>query len=82
VLNDSGVRQTEVHTAELLVPGPSHYEVEIVIAKMERYKSPGSDQTSQNYFMWKVKHCACSPQSLIPFGIRKHCLISTSSQKR
>jgi hypothetical protein len=30
-----------MHTAE---PGPSHLEVEIVIATLKRYKSPGSDQ--------------------------------------
>jgi hypothetical protein len=31
-------------TAEPLVPGPSHLEVEIVIAKLKKYKSPGTDQ--------------------------------------
>jgi hypothetical protein len=36
--------QIEVHTAELLVPGPSRLEVEIAIAKLKKYKSPGSDQ--------------------------------------
>jgi hypothetical protein len=44
VHNVSDVRQIEVHTAELLVPGPSRLEVEIVIAKLKKYKSPGSDQ--------------------------------------
>jgi hypothetical protein len=39
----SDVRQIEVHTAEPLVPGPS-LEVEIAIAKLKKYKSPGSDQ--------------------------------------
>jgi hypothetical protein len=34
----------EVHMAEPLVPGPSHLEVEIAIAKLKKYKSPGSDQ--------------------------------------
>jgi hypothetical protein len=33
-----------MHTAEPLVPGPSHLEVEISIAKMKKYKSPSSDQ--------------------------------------
>jgi hypothetical protein len=33
-----------VHTAEPLVPGPSRLEVEIAIAKMKEYKSPGNDQ--------------------------------------
>jgi hypothetical protein len=31
-------------TAEQLVPGPSHLEVEIAIAKLRKCKSPGSDQ--------------------------------------
>jgi hypothetical protein len=44
VHNVSDVRQIEVHTAEPLVPGPSRLEVEIAIAKLKRYKSPGSDQ--------------------------------------
>jgi hypothetical protein len=30
--------------AEPLVPGPSRLEVEIVIAKLKKYKSPGSEQ--------------------------------------
>jgi hypothetical protein len=33
VLNVIVVRQIEVHTAEPLVPGPSHLEVEIAIVK-------------------------------------------------
>jgi hypothetical protein len=44
VHNVSDVRQIEVHTAEPLVPGPNHLEVEIVVAKLKKYKSPGSDQ--------------------------------------
>jgi hypothetical protein len=40
----SDVRQIEMHTAEPLVPGPSHLEVEISVAKLKKYKSPGSDQ--------------------------------------
>jgi hypothetical protein len=43
VHNVSDVRQIE-HTAEPLVPGPSRLEVEIAIAKLKKYKSPGSDQ--------------------------------------
>jgi sporulation protein YlmC with PRC-barrel domain len=30
--------------AEILVPGPSRLEVEIAIAKLKKYKSPGSVQ--------------------------------------
>jgi hypothetical protein len=42
--NVSDVRQTEVYTVETLAPVPSRFEVEIVIAKLKKYKSPGSDQ--------------------------------------
>jgi hypothetical protein len=44
VHNVRDVRQKVAHMAEPLVPGPSHLEVEIVIAKLKKYKSPGSDQ--------------------------------------
>jgi hypothetical protein len=44
VHNVSDVRQIEVHTAEILVPGPIHLEVEIAIAKLKKYKSPGGYQ--------------------------------------
>jgi hypothetical protein len=40
----SDVRQIEMHTAEPLVPGPSHLGIEISIAKLKKYKSPLSDQ--------------------------------------
>jgi hypothetical protein len=38
------VRQTEIHTAEPLVPEPSACEVEMAIEKLKRKKSPGIDQ--------------------------------------
>jgi hypothetical protein len=38
VHNVSDVRQIEVHRTEPLVPGPSHLEVEIAIAKLKKYK--------------------------------------------
>jgi hypothetical protein len=44
VHNVSDISQIDVHTAEPLVPGPSRLEVEIAIAKLKWYKSPGSDQ--------------------------------------
>jgi hypothetical protein len=44
VYNVSEVRQIEVHAAEPLVPGPSRLEVEVAVAKLKKYKSPGSDQ--------------------------------------
>jgi hypothetical protein len=36
VHNISDVRQREIQTAELLVPGPSHLEDEIAIAKLKK----------------------------------------------
>ena len=38
------VRQTEIHTAEPLVPGPSASDVELAIKKLKSHKSPGVDQ--------------------------------------
>jgi hypothetical protein len=40
----SDVGQIEMHTAEPLVPDPSPFEVETAIAKLKRYKLPGSIQ--------------------------------------
>jgi hypothetical protein len=40
----SDVRQIEIHTAEPLVPDTRPFAVEIVIAKVKRYKSPGGVQ--------------------------------------
>jgi hypothetical protein len=34
------VRQTEIHTAEPLVPEPSDSEVEMAIEELKRHKSP------------------------------------------
>jgi hypothetical protein len=39
-----GVRQTEMHTPEPVVPEPSASEVEVAIGKLKGYKSPGVDQ--------------------------------------
>ena len=42
------VRQTEIHTAEPLVPEPSAFEVELAIEKIKSHKSLGFDQSQQN----------------------------------
>jgi hypothetical protein len=44
VFSVTDVRQIEVHIAEPLVPGHSHLDVEIAIAKLKNYKSPGNDR--------------------------------------
>jgi hypothetical protein len=41
VVNDVG--QTEIHTAEPLVPEPGAYEVEMATEKLKGYKSPGME---------------------------------------
>jgi hypothetical protein len=38
------VRQIDIHTTEPLIPEPSPFDTEIAIAKLRRYKSPGSDK--------------------------------------
>jgi hypothetical protein len=38
------VRQTDIHTAEPLIPEPSLVGVEVAIGKLKSYKSPGTDQ--------------------------------------
>jgi len=40
----SGVRQTEIQTAEPLVPEMSAFDVEVAIEKLKGHKSPGIDQ--------------------------------------
>jgi hypothetical protein len=47
LLNIQGVndvRQTEIQTAELLVPKPSALDFEMAIEKLKSHKSPGTDQ--------------------------------------
>ena len=37
-------RQTDIHTAEPLVPEPSAFKLDMAIEKIKRHKSPGTDQ--------------------------------------
>jgi hypothetical protein len=83
VHNVSDVRQTEVHTAEPLVPAPSSIEVEIAIAKLKKYKSPGSDQIPAE--MTQVGGeilLSAIHNSLIQFGIRKKKAIIVPVHKK
>jgi hypothetical protein len=52
----SDVRQREIHTAEPLVPEPSAFEVEMVIKKLKRHKSPGIDQIQAEFLKQEVGH--------------------------
>jgi hypothetical protein len=38
------VRQTELHTAEPVIPEPSSFKAEVAIEKLKRYKAQGIDQ--------------------------------------
>ena len=41
------VRQTEIHTAEPLVPEPSAFGVELAIEKIKSHKSPDIEQFTE-----------------------------------
>jgi hypothetical protein len=56
--------------AEPLVPDPSHFKLEIVISKLNAYRSSGTDKIAA-----EMKHYVLrSTHPLILFGIRKNCL--------
>jgi hypothetical protein len=62
LLNVHGVndfRQTDIHTAEPLVPEPSACEVELAIEKLKSHKSPRIDQIPAELIKaWgKTIHC-------------------------
>jgi hypothetical protein len=78
VCNVSDVRQIGVHTAEPLAPGPSHLEVEIAIAKLKKYTTPGSDQIPAELIQAGRGILLSAIYKLILFGIRKNCLINGS----
>jgi hypothetical protein len=71
VHNISDVRQIEVHTAEQLVPGPSHLEVEIAIAKLRKCKSPGSDQIPAELILAGGKILLSEIHKLINYVLNK-----------
>jgi hypothetical protein len=52
----SDVRQIEIHTAEPLVPGPSHLEGEISIAKLKSINLQAVIKFRQNCIKQEVKH--------------------------
>jgi hypothetical protein len=59
------VRQIEVHTSEPLVPGLSCLQVEIAIAKLKKYKSPGSDQIPAELIQAGGEILLCAVHELI-----------------
>jgi hypothetical protein len=75
----SDVRQTDIHTAELLVPDPSSCEDEIAIAKLKRFKSPGSQIQAELVEAGGEALRSEIYNSLILLKIRKTCLFSGRS---
>jgi hypothetical protein len=76
----SDVRQTEIRTAEPLVPEPSACEFEVAIEKLKRQKSPGTVRIPSEYIKAGGKQFAVrSINILIIFGIRRNCLRSRRS---
>jgi hypothetical protein len=65
VQGPEGIRQTEIHTTELIFPEPSAAEVEFDIRNMKRYKAPGSDQIPAELIQAGGKHCI--PRYIILF---------------
>jgi hypothetical protein len=81
VHGDSNVRQTEIYTAEPLVPEPSAFDIEMSIEKFK-----GTNHQLFIGFQKKllkpnvVKFALISINLLILFGIKRNCLISGRSQ--
>jgi hypothetical protein len=86
--NVSDVMQLEVHTVEKLVPGPGCLEAQIIIAKLKKYKSPGSDQIPAELIqagskkllsaIYKLIHSIWNKEQLSDKWNETYC---TSSQK-
>jgi hypothetical protein len=74
------VRQTEIHTAEPLVPDPSDSEVEMAIEKLKRHRSPGIDQIPAELVKAGGQFIQKSINLLILFGIKMNCQNSGRSQ--
>jgi hypothetical protein len=73
----SDVRQTEIHTAEPLVPEPSAFDFEIAIEKIKIRKSPGIDQILAELLRAVGRTVRCEIYKLlILFAIRRNCLRS------
>ena len=62
VVNDVG--QTEIHTAEPLVPKPSASDVDLAFEKLKSHKSPGIDQIPAELFKAGGKTIRCQIHEL------------------
>jgi len=59
------VRQTEIHTAEPLVPEPSASVFELAIEKLKSHKSPCIDQISAELIKAGDKTICCEIHKII-----------------
>jgi hypothetical protein len=76
----SDVRQTEIHTAELLVCEASAFEVEMAIERLTIHKTPVIDQIPAELIKAGVEKFSLRSINLfILFGIRRNCLSSGRS---
>ena len=74
------ITQTEIHTAEPLVPEPSASEVELAIEKLRSHRSPGINQIPPELVNAGVRQFAVRFINLLfLFGIRRNCLRSGRS---
>ena len=84
LLNIHGVndgRQTEIYTAEPLVPEPSAYEAKLAIENLQCHKSPGTDQIPAELIRSGAEQFATrSINLLLLFGIRRNCVRSGRSR--
>jgi hypothetical protein len=78
VHNVSDVRQLEIHTAEPLVPDLSRLEGKTGIAKLKKYKSPGSYQILAELIKAGRKILLSAKHKLVN-SIWNNCLISGRS---
>jgi hypothetical protein len=61
----NGVRQAEIHTAELLVPETRVSEIELAIEKLKSHKSPGIDQIPAEQIKAGGRTISCEIHKLI-----------------
>jgi hypothetical protein len=76
VLNVHGihaVQQMDIHTAEPLVPKPSHAEVEIAIGKLKRHKPLGTDQIPAKLIKAGGETLCSEIYKLVLYRIRRNC---------
>jgi len=75
------ISQTEIHTAEPLVPEPSAFEVEMAIEKLKNTNHQVLIISHQNWLKQGVEQFALrSINLLILSGIKRNCLRSGRSQ--